>query len=743
MDKNENIVITYGRIIPPILVAFVISFITTWAVRLVLFYPAPLSRLLISALLTIWVLLWGLFTFILLQAKRLKAVIGDRWWFLPLGLVISIAFGFVTAHVFHLSDKPNIDLLSSSKLQIHIDKGQETSKVYLVKFDTGYGLISLRDFELEGGCQYLLKKIYYQDQTESTLTWKGVLGNGAALSFLSENEGVVINVSVNGREKPIRLLPGTVDLDLGWNIQVPPWNPWSTFFIVGLSIAWLFYICQICFMLFVHNTNTIISNPKNDGESGKPQSSRYGSVLKFFSQDYRRVFYLFTILAGSLAIFLSFLVQNRVVSYYDESGYAAFADVILTRGLFNLGNNDLRTYFFPLLIAVFKLFTNGDWVIVKTFFSIFQYLIYLSVIIFIALSSHRFTQDDRIVLPILAGGFVNPYIIQTCTLFGNDALSACVMIISVFFAIFGDFSKKRDIFLSIGFAVINVMIRPTSLIYLFGIGGILLIRVLMRNVSFSPRLILVGVSCLLFFFPQIYHNVTDFDKLTPLVAQDLYSQHTTAATNSLKYATVVIPGEIPQLIYQNPFINPQTHISIWDLLGTHFDVFLYVVGVHFFAIIDWAYVDAFIRDYYPTSRLLASAWLYICWFFSIFGLLSYSWQDLKRKLISLKQAYRPDDAFLLLLIPIILVYIAFIVTSSPESRFGYPLFLLCLPFMGLGVSRATEQVNKAHPSKRWKYLGTLTILLIAFIIIMFFLSFSLDKMTGRIDWLGYLFSGNG
>lgn len=431
--------------------------------------------------------------------------------------------------------------------------------------------------------------------------------------------------------------------------------------------------------------------------------------------------YRYFLYSASVIIFICYLLQNYNVNYYDETGYIHVSKLILTQGLFNIAE-PLRTYMYPLIISLVSIFTNGNIEVIKILISILQFFIYCYTVFFV--SDHF--KDPIIKNSILSFGLLNPYMIQSTTLFLTDLLATCAIVISLFKVIMGDFDKKRTYFVSFFSIIIATMIRPSSLIMLPVILLILLIRkITLKDINIA-RCLIAGLFSLLFFIPQLYNNVKQFDDWTPLIHQDLYEFQSRLAASYLKYGTVVIPNEEPGLVFRTPFtVGPEE--TIYGLIVSNFFGFLTVYTSHLFGAIDWGYIDTYIREWYPPSRIIGSVFLYIYWILAFYGVGLF----LAMKKKNIKQWFTG-----LSLILAFLGYWLFIGTTVVESRFGYPLLMIIIPFAGLALKKIITDIMKTslNRAKRFKIIIFYLIIFIVVVMIMFLLSFLLDYQTGRIDW---------
>jgi len=497
-----------------------------------------------------------------------------------------------------------------------------------------------------------------------------------------------------------------------------------------------------------------------------------------------------SIFSISLLLFIFYVSLNAYVSLWDEREYLNISQQILDKGSFD-EYASYRTYLYPAIISSVKIFSTDD-VTLKIIFSGIQYAVYLGTVILIANFVSSFSKSkskstfpnfidpkkgaqhylDRynnepaykswfdkyypkytirhateIVIPVkillqlvsstknehkiiwhsmIAFGFLNPFLIQATTLILPDVLLSCFAVLSIFILTRMDLTKSKFIFFAIGLFYCAVMIRPSSMIFLPIVGGIILFRFLKKkNISIS-KVSLISVILLVIFAPQIYQNVTNFGEWTPLIVKPLYEGQISESVSILKYSTVMIPGEGSASYYMSPF-SVDKELNIYQLLLEDPSTFLLVYSSHIFAVLDWNYVDSYISDFYPLNRIPASLLIYSTWFFVIWGILE------------TRFFFNRKDFLMKILLLSTIVYLAFIATTHPEIRYGYPIFLLLLPFSGYGVkylyNSCIKHDNKT--SKLWiNRIGFITIYLL-FISIFFYISFSFSNLTGSIDWFGF------
>lgn len=197
---------------------------------------------------------------------------------------------------------------------------------------------------------------------------------------------------------------------------------------------------------------------------------------------------------------------------------------------------------------------------------------------------------------------------------------------------------------------------------------------------------------LIIFFPQLYNNIKQFDHWTPLIHANLYEFQSNLAASNLKYGTVVIPGENAQLFFPAPYSIDSLKNGIFELIHTNFLAFITVYSSHLFGVLDWGYIKTYITDYYSISRIFGSLFLYLFWIFGFYGLYLF-----------IKNNKTILERFIILsLVSSFLIYWGFIGTTIIESRFGYPLFVLILPFAGISTQHLWDYISNKKIDKSIK-----------------------------------------
>jgi len=423
----------------------------------------------------------------------------------------------------------------------------------------------------------------------------------------------------------------------------------------------------------------------------------------------------------SFAIFLYYLSRNYGASYWDESGYLKLAHRILGFGIFNI-HDDLRTYLYPTLVAGSLLVTGGHAAAAKVVMAFLLYGLYLTTVFYVARRTFSVFQNEAVRRIMLVLGCLNPYLLQACSLYLTDSVATSLGAIALFTALTADLNRPRNVVLSYSLVYAAVMIRPASLIFFPIMLAITALRYgIGKTPWLRPSFILINLASIgLVFLPQVYNNYVYFHILSFLIPYNLYAAQVAYGIQYVKYATVVAVGQIPGLKYVNPFVPPIGRIT--EIVHHVTPKNVAFAGVaHLFGALDWGYVDTYIANFYPLSRILGSLFLYPCWILAA--------GTMPGALAPARVApERPREVTQLLrmILMAAAVYLAFIGTTQVESRFGYPVFLLLLPLMGLGL------LNLARVGKAG--LMTRVLALVAVILVLFAASFSFDRLTGRIFW---------
>jgi hypothetical protein len=454
--------------------------------------------------------------------------------------------------------------------------------------------------------------------------------------------------------------------------------------------------------------------------------------------------YFLVILSISLIIFSYYLDKNaNYPNKWDQRHYLSIAEKIINEGQFK---EPVRTYLYPVIISPFLLLSDGidyssseidgsidkdkKYVLSKIIVSFFQYGIYLFTILFIANAAVSKNKDKLIWHSIVTFGFLNPYLIQSGTSFSNNLLPACLIVITIIGLGHWNLRKAKNVSIIIAFLYSASMIRLVYILFIPVFVIIVLFRLIKRKDTSVPKVLIFSVFLLIIFLPQFANNVINYDNWTPFINNDLYSKQSHSAVKYLKYQTLDIEGESPKFRWHSPF-PVEKGITIQQLFFKDFFTFVPIYSAHIFVLFDWGYVDNIITEFYPSSRIPASLFLYSSWFFIFWGIFHF-----------IRQKFQNHENNLIYssLIISATIYTLFVATTSVESRFGYPIFMLLLPFGGYGIKQLYLNCINSNQLKINLLLNRIKIASIfsVFIFVIFYISFILDLQTNKINWFVFL-----
>ena len=460
--------------------------------------------------------------------------------------------------------------------------------------------------------------------------------------------------------------------------------------------------------------------------------------MKLFQFQYTKteiIFFLVIILI-SIGIFGYYVNENAYDSYFDELYFILLADEITEKGIIGIDSFH-RPYMYPGIIAFFSIivgdnFSMDGWNVIgniattKIILSIFQYLVYLGTIFLIANSFAPRNKNRIIWYSIISFGFLNPYLIQSTTLFLTDILAACFSVIAIIILLNFDLSKTKYFSFAIILFFIGVMIRPATIMFLPVIISIIGYRFFkFRNFNIIKSGLVFTAIAIVIVFPQVYNNVTLYDQWSPLSLRDNYTYIQELGLQYGKIQTVVNDEERGWLAYENP-ISLENVSSLEDLIFNHTLLFIPTYLSHVYYAFDWGYVDSYIQDYYTSSRILGAWFLNTAWIFSLFGIIflfQNKFPQRKKWLITIG-----------LLFPSIINIIFYSITAA-DPRYYYAVFLLLIPFSGLAIHRFYEyNIKNCNYKKKIFNIIKFSIFYLLFNVVLLEISLLTDLSTGKINW---------
>lgn len=323
-----------------------------------------------------------------------------------------------------------------------------------------------------------------------------------------------------------------------------------------------------------------------------------------------------TLGAVGLAVWLLNVGQQQVI--YDARGYYELAALIGHNGLFgysiapDASSGILPTLLqvkpngYPLFVAVCGVLSTFDVDRLHQVVFAVQLLIYLLVCHFAARRLGRVFQSRTIELVVFAATALNPLLLIQTTELLSDLLSATLVYLAVVLALPLPGPTQhpvpaRPFFLSFLVASLATVVRSANVVIMAALALIWLLRwLLFRDIRWrlTPAVVVLAV---LPFIPQVVNNYRAFGSTSPFVARNEYAGDLGAGASTLKYLSVVIPGQNPQWIYENPFLPAGTS-SLDTLLQHQLPGYVATLALHGFAVLDQDYPFTYVTDLRPWYR---------------------------------------------------------------------------------------------------------------------------------------------
>jgi hypothetical protein len=388
--------------------------------------------------------------------------------------------------------------------------------------------------------------------------------------------------------------------------------------------------------------------------------------------------------------------------YWDAMGYFLLGEQIVQQGFLNF-SHPMRTYGYPLFVAIVSTFTNQYPSMVRLAIFNAQLVVFLTVSFYGSRLFRSNSKTDKSSLAVYAALVLNPILLIYTTEVLTDLLSAVLMFLAVVFAVQtrhlnqngeGSPSIWKSAFLSCLTAGVATMVRPAD-IQIFGdLAIIWLIRgVVFKDVSWRVVLALI-LGVVIPFIPETVSNYRAYEKINPLFVYPLYNDSLSYGLTYLKNGGVVIPGETRGVQYKNPLV-PANVSSPLEFLQKAPVGFLMTAGIHVFAMFDYDFAFPFVFDEHPWYRWPISFLNYAFLFVAVGGMLIWIRQWLKKRQLD------PHSLVYAGFLMGAVFYIPLYVLPAVESRHSLPEYFLFAPFFVFGL----EQVRKLWIGRRWKPLG--------------------------------------
>ncbi len=370
--------------------------------------------------------------------------------------------------------------------------------------------------------------------------------------------------------------------------------------------------------------------------------------------------YYFSLIAVSFALSYIFYQWQKPVLFCTQGQGVGVGDAVgyiqLAQDLFVTGTGAVRTYGYPFILYFINLITP-----LKRIYAfhvlVWQFVMYVGAAYLVARS---LTKNERFRLFIFASLLLNIYILSYLSVTLTEALSNCLLLISI--AIF--FGMRKSYFRVFLLGLVSayaVEVRPANL-WLFAFISLTFFWECLEEQK--PReifasLFIFGITALIVFLPQIYYNYHTFDKLTPFPAMSLGKLQYSWGKEATHVSFSFIPTAVAN-VFPNPFVTSSSHKFYWFSINGFSYLMLKILMIfsHY-----TLFVYQNISESFQKVIVLLSSFIV---YFGFCGLI------LQYKNIDIKQR----RAIIIGVFFCILLHIF----SGLEDRFTFAIYLLLFPF---------------------------------------------------------------
>lgn len=357
----------------------------------------------------------------------------------------------------------------------------------------------------------------------------------------------------------------------------------------------------------------------------------------------------------------------------DAEQYLGLAKLYASEGIVAKSTDaSLRTYLYPLLLSylyAFSSFTHLP-------FALILLLVQFGLHIYVTSKYMQRISADRPLLKLICGALIlNLYLYPFFSLTLTDSVYTSLIVIWLY-AILADTGSacpdnriRLRLFLPALLSSAVLAVRPAGL-------WVVVITVAMYGWTFvrltglRPRLyLLAGLITALFLplFPQIYINLLNYGRPTPLPVFDLGAAQVQWGLELIKYATNLSGGD-PRLTYSNPFYTGGSGITWYfeNPLRAMAGITMKIVGAF-----DYDYLFPYIYDAKPWYRWVSGSISLGIFTLGLAGIVVH--------------AIRPDSCAVRIgprYFPLLCVtaWAGLTVVSAVELRFALPMYALLVPF---------------------------------------------------------------
>ena len=366
---------------------------------------------------------------------------------------------------------------------------------------------------------------------------------------------------------------------------------------------------------------------------------------------------------------------------YDSWGYYYLSGVLRTGGLL-AWPTDTRTYGYPLFLAAVTGFRDLPPEEFRLVVFLVQLALYLGTCAFVARRLADVFRSPEIGACAYACAASNPVLLLHTTEPLSDLISAILISLSVALSwkrpgeSLDERSRAWRPFLSFFFAGAAVAVRPANAAVAAAVALVWGLRAA-RWRDLRPASIAAALAGLVPpLIPQLILNVRVFGRVTPLLVKDLYRLQTQWGMAALKYATLVIPGRSPFLVYTNPLYrgdpNPVSFLLHHPLR------YLATLALHAFAMIDADLPYTYVTDLDPWYRWPLDLANFLLLYLALVGVVVGA-----RRLT--RRSFDEVDFVFSSTVFVAAAYALPYLPVEVESRFGLPLEMLMTPLVAVGL----------------------------------------------------------
>ena len=355
---------------------------------------------------------------------------------------------------------------------------------------------------------------------------------------------------------------------------------------------------------------------------------------------------------------------------FDAFHYYTLSSIISVEGLWNFASR-IRMYGYPLFVAAATGFSDPPPDVARSIVAAAQVALLLAGALYAARVAERVFRASVFFDATYALIALNPIALIRATELLSDSVSSVLVGLSLFVSLEEGKTKRRAV-LSFLAAGASAAVRPANLVILPALALLWVLRARLYGERRELwRSLALGAACVaLVLIPQLHGNVKAWDAWTPLLVERLYGAQTVWGTAILKYATLVVPGREPELVYPNP-MRPEGVWTPRQFLRERPLGYLKTLGAHGFALIDHDFPFAYVTGPPPPWRWPLALANYAFLFLSALGLAAL----LRDRATRASPAGLYAAGATLYALALVAVYLPVAV----ETRFSLPLYVILPP----------------------------------------------------------------